>query len=163
MAPHSRELLGIDGVHFRRAVVVTRGMRKRRWPPGMTHARLLLRVARRLLDLHDHLGMVGVTGLTWFVVDVRGIWGRACGDLVVGREVVERSIRFAIADDHVPAMPFPIEGADALVLIRQLEPGLVKLVLERPAGETPILVSDADDVPALVWMSEIQDLRLGSA
>lgn len=129
----------------------------------MSHARLLLRVARRLLDLHDHLGMVGVTELTWFVVDVRGVWGRACGDLVVGHELVERSIQSAAAGDHVPAMPFPIEGADALILIRQLEPELLKLVLERPAGETPILVSDADDLPALVWLSEIQDLRAGRA
>lgn len=138
-------------------------MRKRLWPPGMSHARLLLRVSRRLLDLHDHLGVVGVTDLTWFVVDVRGVWGRACGDLVVGREVVERSVRSAVAGDHVPAMPFPIEGADALVLIDQLDPELVKLVQGRPAGETPILISDEHDIPALVWLSEIQDLRVGKA
>jgi hypothetical protein len=130
----------------------------------MTHARLLLRVARRLLDLHDHLGLLGMNDLTWFVVDVRGVWGRTCGDLVVGHDVVEHSIRsLAASADQVPAMPFPIEGHDALLLIEQLEPELVPIVQRRLAGETPILISDEDDVPALVWLSEIQDLRCGRA
>ncbi len=129
----------------------------------MTHARLLLRVARRLLDLHDYLGLLRMTDVTWFVVDVRGVWGRACGELIVGREIVERSSRSAEIADEVPAMPFPIEGLDALVLIEQLDPELVELVQLRPAGETPILITDARDVPALVWLSEIQDLRPGRA
>lgn len=128
----------------------------------MTHARLLLRVARRLLELHDRLGMAGVTGVTWFVVDVRGVWGRACGDLVLGRDVVERSVRSAVAAGHVPAMPFPIEGADALVLVQLLEPRLIELIQQRPAGETAVVITDHEDHVALVWLSEVQNLIPGT-
>lgn len=129
----------------------------------MTHARLLLRVARRLLELHDRLGMAGVTGVTWFVVDVRGVWGRACGDLVLGRDVVERSVRSAVAAGRTPAMPFPIEGADALVLVQLLEPRLLGLIQERPAGETAVVITDHEDQVALVWLSEVKNLRPGTA
>ena len=131
----------------------------RPWPPGPTHARLILQEAQRLTDLHDtFLEVIGIVGVVWFVVDLRSLHGRSCAEDIVGHSVAEHRLRSATTRGIAPSMPFPLDGDGALVILQQLAPMLIDPVQRRLSGEVPIVVLDQEDQPALCWLSEIRGI-----
>lgn len=128
------------------------------WPPGPTHARLLLQEARRLSAFHAMLVMAGLSDVTWFVIDLRSPLGLRTGVNLLGPRVAAHRLRSAASRGIPASVPFPLDFPDALLIVEQLAPECVEHVRRRLPGDVPVVVLDHLDIAALFWLRELEAL-----
>ena len=116
----------------------------------------LLRI-RRVLPVS-----VATTGIAaWdhvvIVADLRGMFGRAVGEALIERPLVEHALRKADTKGIRPSFVVPLPINEALPLLRMCGEDVVERVMTRPPRTMPVLVVDENDNPALAFSDPLGD------
>lgn len=121
-----------------------------------THRELLRRHQPRLVELarmaqDQHLDLAD---LAFIIADASGMFGSSCIEAEAGWEFLVNS------EDAPGVMVIPIDVDGLMAILVAVVPEALLPVTTRMSGQVPILITDADDEPAVLLLPK-EKLRCG--
>jgi hypothetical protein len=109
----------------------------------------------KILKLSVAISGVPAADHAIFVADLRGAFGKAIGENVVGSVIVEHRLRTALGKGIRPSFSVPLPICEAADIVELFGADVLDRVRARPLGCVAVIIADQYDNPALMFLEPV--------